>query len=571
MLENYSKKTLLLLCLLCICFLFPFLGEAMFHTKGEPREAVVALSMLERGNWILPVNNGVDIAYKPPLFHWMIAAVSLLVGTVTEFTARFPSALSLTVMLLAGYVFYARRRGEELAVITTLLTLTNFEVHRAGVNCRVDMLLAAFMVLALYQLYYWYEKDFKGFPLLAVLCLSGAALTKGPVGIALPCLVAFVFALIKGYKLLPMIARFFLVGISSCILPMLWYVAAYQQGGERFLDLVLEENVLRFMGKMSYSSHENPAYYNVITLVAGFIPYTLLVVMSLFVLKYKGLKVRLSGLWSNIPNRIKSMDDARLYSLLCTVIIFVFYCIPKSKRSVYLLPMYPFVAYFLAEYFIYLRNRHNSVVKVFGYTVSVLAFLLIGVYVVLQFIPVPEFLLSGRHPEETRAYIEALQNEPLGVISILLLLFPVFAGIYFVRKTVKMGKVQLLPIFTVIISIFMSLDGFLQPTVLNVKSDKPMAEKIASIVPEGNIYSYRSDFVPGNRMHPFSVNFYVGDRVIPFDEFMPSSGYLIMGEHEFEPFMNKYGSDYKLEEIYNSERRSCDDHSVIKLYRFEKI
>ena len=77
--------------------------------------------------------------------------------------------------------------------------------------------------------------------------------------------------------------------------------------------LVLEENVLRFMGKMSYSSHENRAYYNVITLVAGFIPYTLLVVMSLFVLKYKGLKVRLSGLWSNIPNRIKSMDDARLY------------------------------------------------------------------------------------------------------------------------------------------------------------------------------------------------------------------------------------------------------------------
>lgn len=543
----------------------------MFHTKGEPREAVVALSMLERGNWILPVNNGVDIAYKPPLFHWMIAAVSLLVGTVTEFTARFPSALSLTVMLLAGYVFYARRRGEELAVITTLLTLTNFEVHRAGVNCRVDMLLAAFMVLALYQLYYWYEKDFKGFPLLVVLCQSGAALTKGPVGIALPCLVAFVFALIKGHKLFPMIACFFLVGISSCILPMLWYVAAYQQGGERFLDLVLEENVLRFMGKMSYSSHENPAYYNVITLVAGFIPYTLLVVMSLFVLKYQGFKVRLSGLWSNISNRIKSMDDARLYSLLCAVIIFVFYCIPKSKRSVYLLPMYPFVAYFLAEYFIYLRNRHNSVVKVFGYTVSVLAFLLIGVYVVLQFIPVPEFLLGGRHPEETRAYIEALQNEPLGVISILLLLFPVFTGIYFVRKTVKMGKVQLLPIFTVIISIFMSLDGFLQPTVLNVKSDKPMAEKIASIVPEGNIYSYRSDFVPGNRMHPFSVNFYVGDRVIPFDEFMPSSGYLMMGEHEFEPFMNKYGSDYKLEEIYNSERRSCDDHSVIKLYRFEKI
>ena len=54
-------------------------------------------------------------------------------------------------MVLAGYGFYARRRGTELAFLMGLITLTNFEVHRAGTNCRVDMLLAALMVMALYQ------------------------------------------------------------------------------------------------------------------------------------------------------------------------------------------------------------------------------------------------------------------------------------------------------------------------------------------------------------------------------------------------------------------------------------
>ena len=57
--------------------LLPFLGLTDFNTKGEPREAVVALSMLNSGDWILPVNNGMDIPYKPPFFHYCIALVSI--------------------------------------------------------------------------------------------------------------------------------------------------------------------------------------------------------------------------------------------------------------------------------------------------------------------------------------------------------------------------------------------------------------------------------------------------------------------------------------------------------------
>lgn len=63
---NETKVFAWLLFALCIATLFPFLGETLFNTRGEPREAVVALSMIQDGNWILPVNNGVDLAYKPP-------------------------------------------------------------------------------------------------------------------------------------------------------------------------------------------------------------------------------------------------------------------------------------------------------------------------------------------------------------------------------------------------------------------------------------------------------------------------------------------------------------------------
>jgi len=39
--------------LLSMLVILPFLGETIFYSKGEPREAIVAFSMLESGNWIV--------------------------------------------------------------------------------------------------------------------------------------------------------------------------------------------------------------------------------------------------------------------------------------------------------------------------------------------------------------------------------------------------------------------------------------------------------------------------------------------------------------------------------------
>ena len=48
------KKAFWFIALLSVLVVVPFLGETIFYSKGEPREAIVALSMLESGNWILP-------------------------------------------------------------------------------------------------------------------------------------------------------------------------------------------------------------------------------------------------------------------------------------------------------------------------------------------------------------------------------------------------------------------------------------------------------------------------------------------------------------------------------------
>ena len=107
------NKALWLIIILAIVMMIPFLGLTDFNTKGEPREAVVAYTMLEHGNWILPINNGGDIPYKPPFFHWCIAFFSLFIGHVNEYTSRLPSAVSLVLMTIGGFVFYAKRKDTQ--------------------------------------------------------------------------------------------------------------------------------------------------------------------------------------------------------------------------------------------------------------------------------------------------------------------------------------------------------------------------------------------------------------------------------------------------------------------------
>lgn len=562
-----------ILALLCFLSLFLFLGQSHFHTRGEPREALVAQAMIAEGNWTLPITNGTDIAYKPPLFHWAIATISSLTGQVTEYTSRMPSAIILAIMVLVGFLFYARRRGREVAFLASFITLTNFEVHRAGVNCRVDMLLSALMVLALYALYQWAEKRLKGIPWLGILFLSGAFLTKGPVGMVLPCAVVAIFAWIRGFGFGRIFIRFLLVALASCILPAIWYIAAWRQGGDTFLTLVYEENVLRFLGKMTYASHENPWHYNVMTVVAGFVPYTLLLLMSIFTIKYTRITSKPKQWWNQLRLYIKGMDDTRLFSLLSIVIMFVFYCIPKSKRSVYLLPIYPFIAYFIAEYILWLVKNKPQSVKWFNQFMCGLGIMLTVIFIIVRLELIPHSLFNGKHAAENLAYLIALETLPLSFTNLFVILIPLAVAMigyletkYNIKKSLRLALAG--PLIT--FSIFFALDGVYQPAILNVKSNKHIAERIEKLQPEGNIYSYITIMAEGNRLHPFTLNFYLDNRVIPFIDFAPTEGYLFLGEKEYNGFMEKYGKTFSIEQLSDSRFKSNDNRDWMHIYHFKQ-
>lgn len=572
-----KKKLLFLLVAVSVLTVLPFLGLTDFNTKGEPREAVVAYSMLHDHNWILPVNNGGEMAYKPPFFHWCVATCSLLTGAVTEYTSRLPSAVALLLMVWCGFAFYARRTRLDVAFIAACVTLTNFEVHRAGMNCRVDMVLTALIVGALYALFRWQECGARRLPWWAILLMSAATLTKGPVGFLLPCMVVGVFLWMRGFGFWRMVGRMALTALLSCVLPALWYVAAYRQGGDDFLALIMEENFGRFLGKMSYESHVNPAYYNVLTLLSGYAPYTLLVLLSFFTFGWRRRTFRSLCRWQPRLwwSRLCGMSDVRLYSLLASVLIFVFYCIPKSKRSVYLLPVYPFLAYFLAEYMVYLLRRGGRALRLYGYVLSSLAFLLGLVFVAVRSGWVPDTIFHGKHAAEQTAMLQALRTTSLGFVGYAVWAVLLAAVVVFLRVARRRPYDAALPshpaclyaVLALAFSLFMTLDGVLQPTVLNVKSDKPLAAELRQRAPEGPIYSY----VSSEMMHFFTINFYEGNRVVSFEKEQPREGYLLVGRRDFELLAPRYQTQYAFREVWATGHRSCDTKDEVLLYTFRRV
>ena len=566
-LEN--KKTLLIILILLLSVtLLPFLGLSDFHTKGEPREAVIAYEMIKTNNWVLPHSAAGDMAYKPPFFHWCIATISLIAGGVSEYTSRMPSALALIAMSISFFLFFAKRISPKHAFLSTLIFATSLEVHRAGMNCRVDMVLTAMIVMAIIQLYKWWEHGMKGVPFWGILFMSLGTLTKGPIAFILPCGSMGLFLLINNVSFFKAFFKMALCAVLACILPALWYYDAYLHGGQEFIDLVMEENFGRFLGKMSYESHENPAIYNVMTMIAGYVPWTIMLVFSLFLVKYKKLNYGISNIWHKMINWFRTADRVRVYSCVTAVLIFVFYCIPKSKRSVYLLPVYPFAAIFITDLFLWIADRKPSLWRAFGWIVGSLTMVVIILFRVIKTgIIHPENFLSGKPAYRVGTYIDIIETTPYSVISYISMFVAIFIFLYFAfSKGLKSnGFKSFVVAIALVMGLQLFLDGTLLPTVLNHKSVRNFAHQIEAEIQETPIYGY----IPMEHMRFYIINYYLGDRIMRFEIENPEDGYLLLSDKDFKDWESKYGN-YDLQQVMRTPHRDTEVRDYINLYKFSK-
>lgn len=531
-----QAPALLLLALLILTFI-PYLGETLFNTKGEPREAVVAMSMLQSGDWILPVSNGGDIPYKPPMLAWVIACFGWLNGgVVTEFLSRLPSAIAAIVMIMWGFIIAKKNSSTRDAFYMAIVTATAFEVHRAATNCRVDMLLTMFIVCGMYALYTVFTKKGRLFSWTGVILFSGAVLTKGPVGVVLPLLIMWAFALFSGEKWWKATLECIAVAVLSLILPSLWYYAAYIRGGDGFLSLVMEENFGRMTGTMSYESHVNPWWYNIVTIVAGMLPYTLMILLAgipLFVRRDKEIRL------TERLRRVRK-NPWCLFMTLSAAIVFLFYCIPASKRSVYLLPMYPMLAWFTVVAARKAFEKAGWTIRSYGVIIGFLGILLPVAFFTLRY---GNINIGG----SSQMFVKGIKLAPLGITACVCIALAIVMS---VRTFVAVRKwsqehIWLMTILTTM-TIFWSYSSIYQPAVLNIKSEKPIADALRAdgYGKEKKICGWMSDGL----MRFYVIDFYLDDKVRNVRSPYERDGALLVLRGDLDQFRKLFGRrlDYRL-------------------------
>lgn len=426
----YLQKPVTLVVIICILSVLPWSGPRDFLMKGEPREAAVAGSMLESGNWVLPQVDADGFAYEPPLAHWLIAAASLPQGYVSRFTAHLPSALAFIALIGFSLLFFGKRLRFQQAFISTLLLITCVKIHQAATSTQADMLLTTLIVIGLFRLFRWEDKlELKGLPIDIPLLFGCAVLTGGPVGLVLPLFVFGVYLLaLHKYSYRITFKALFYVAVSSSFLPSLWYIAAWKQGGEAFLDGTLANY---------FSGAAHGFVYNFGTHIIGFMPWTLFFFFSLFGMKLHKPTQTVRELLSDCRLHIRNMEKEKLFSLVALVCIFIFYSILSCKQKANLMPAYPFIAIFLAQYVLYLTEYRTKVTRLFAaFMASVTVVILIAVSLTMCGAIDPLRIASQYtdHPE-TLAQVQLIAQtfaHPSGLtIGLLLVLFLVLAIVFY--------------------------------------------------------------------------------------------------------------------------------------------
>jgi 4-amino-4-deoxy-L-arabinose transferase-like glycosyltransferase len=329
-----ARTEALLVTAACLVLYLTGLGDVPFHTRGEPREGLVVQEMQRTGSWLVPMRADGVPARKPPAYYWAASLAFAALPARPELALRLPSALLATLAVLVTWLV-VRRTVDPLAALPAALVLaTSFEWTRAAVSARVDMTLAAALAGVFGALAAALARE-EGSPttrttLLGAAAMAAAVLVKGPVGIVLPCAAVLALAGLRRDPRLPLRLRLpHMVGLAA-VLCGLWYLAAWARLGPAFVDVVLRENVGRFVdtGAADTGHAHGPLYLLGLGLV-GLLPWTPLLPLLAS------------------PFRSPAPRPPIAFAAVWSVVVVVFFSLATSKRSVYLLPAFPAIALLL--------------------------------------------------------------------------------------------------------------------------------------------------------------------------------------------------------------------------------
>ncbi len=318
---------LLLLAVIGYAMFFHQVGLRYLWSPDEDEYTLVNREMVEEGAWIFPTVNGTPYSIKPPFFNWLGSGISVLAGGVTEGTSRMPSPIfaliGLYVVYGLGRMLYGRRAGFLAALVLAATPLYIEFARWTQINMISTVLLS--ITFLLFWWGYTNERRRTRAYLLMYIPVGIGILNMGLVNVAMPTIVLGSFLVISRdwkhiFRLKPIQGVLIALAIAAP-----WYAIVSTRPGYAE-NLLFVTNLTRYFGKFA---HARPWFYYLKTTLPYFLPFALLLPGAIIAFI-----------------REKDREEKRrlLFPIVWAVSLFIFFSASRTKRSEYMLPIFPAMA-----------------------------------------------------------------------------------------------------------------------------------------------------------------------------------------------------------------------------------
>lgn len=313
--------------LIFLCFV-PLLLFRDFTPNNELKYLSIADEAIRDGHFFAFWNHGSAYADKPPLYLWIVMLGKWLLGTHSMFFIALFSILPAIGILRVMDKWVENAVPAPIRTSGQLMLMTSGLFVGSAIVVRMDMLMCLFIVLSLHTFYKIYTGTGKArdtilFPVYIFL----AVFTKGPVGILVPLISIPVFLFLQGK--IKTFGKYFggkqwgiLIGLC-----LVWFGAVYLEGGKSYLEnLLFHQTVNRAIDSFH---HKAPVWFYLKTIWYSLAPWVLFYLTAIV------LGIR------------KKLIDTDLKKLFLTVIVTTFIALSlfSGKLDIYMLPVFPFIAY----------------------------------------------------------------------------------------------------------------------------------------------------------------------------------------------------------------------------------
>jgi 4-amino-4-deoxy-L-arabinose transferase len=326
---------------LCGLAFFAGLGRAAITDSDEAFYAEAGREMVESGDYLTPHFGYQSRFQKPILFYWLVAAAYTVAG-VNEAAARFWAAMAGLGLVMVTWAAARRWYGDRAATAAAAMAATSFGLFAWGRLSLPDLPLAFFVTLSIWAALVALDEDAPSrrltWWLVSGLGAALAFLVKGPIGVALPALVAGTVGAVEWRRRrhVPFAwSHLVLAGLVFVVVAAPWYLEMWRVHGDAYLrSFFVSDNFERFATTRFNDSR--PPWFYVPVLLAQLLPWSgfllLLVVPAV-----------------NVVRRRRPLAAAEIRLVLWAALPLLLFTVSVGKQPRYILPVLPPLIILLAR------------------------------------------------------------------------------------------------------------------------------------------------------------------------------------------------------------------------------